>query len=67
MMANKPITLFAANSPASCSQGPSIDEVFVDWRFLEDCETEGRIKKWSLLVNFLIGMFWMEEPQLWYG
>jgi hypothetical protein len=55
-MLNTPNTLFAANSPASCSQGLSIEEVFVDWRLLEDCETEGRLKKCSLFVNFLIKM-----------
>ena len=43
MMANKPITRFAANSFwLNCSQGPSIEEVFVDRRLLEDCETEGQ-------------------------
>jgi hypothetical protein len=47
MMAYKPITLFAANRVEYSLQEPSIEEVFVDWRLLEDCETELRIKKWA--------------------
>jgi hypothetical protein len=56
MMANKLNTRLAANRIELCSQGPSIEEVFVDWQFFEDCETEGRITKWSQLVNFLTRM-----------
>jgi hypothetical protein len=55
MMANKPITLVAANRPVNCSQGASIEEVFVDWRLLEDC------------VNIFIRMCGTEKPQLWFG